>query len=148
MTESGSSSRAIAWPLVALLAVVSLLGGVWLGAVAFVADEKPSPRMVPIQVLDDTLKAGGNVEYIPDREIYVLSLQRIPPPPEGSSYQIWFGNDDVIVSAGLWNPTATRFAVVAYESRYDTMFITLEPSPRGSDQPTTEPLIEIDLTAL
>ncbi|MCO5228380.1 MAG: anti-sigma factor [Thermomicrobiales bacterium] len=72
----------------------------------------------------------------------------MPPPPEGSSYQIWFGNDDVIVSAGLWNPTATRFAVVAYESRYDTMFITLEPSPRGSDQPTTEPLIEIDLTAL
>lgn len=143
-----SSSRTIAWPLAAILAVLALAGGVWLGAVAFVSDEEPSPRMVPIVVLDDDSDIGGNVEYIPDREIYVLSLQRIPPLSEGSVYQIWLGNDDVTISAGLWNPTATRFAVVAYDGRYDRMFVTVEPSSRGNEQPTTEPLLEVDLTSI
>lgn len=142
-----SSSRTIAWPIAAILAVLALAGGIWLGAVAFVSDEEPSPRMVPIVVLDDS-DIGGNVEYIPDREIYVLSLQRIPPQPEGSVYQIWLQSDEITISAGLWNPTATRFAVVAYDGRYDRMFVTLEPSSRGNDQPTTEPILEVDLTSI
>lgn len=143
-----SSSRSIAWPLAAVLAVLALAGGVWLGAVAFVSDEEPTPRMVPIVVLDDESDIGGNVEYIPDREIYVLSLQRVPPLPADTVYQIWLQNDDITISAGIWNPTATRFAVVAYEGRYDRMFVTVESSSRGNDQPTTEPIVEVDLTTI
>lgn len=146
MTES--TTRSIPWYIAALIAVAALLGGVWLGAVAFVDRSDPAPLVAPIEVLSPTLEVSGSVQYLRDEEIYILALYSMPPAPVGSTYQVWTEKDDVIVNAGLWNPTNNRIAFAAYSGRYDTMFVTLEPNQLGSSQPTTDRLVTIDLTEI
>ncbi|MCA9833025.1 MAG: anti-sigma factor [Thermomicrobiales bacterium] len=143
-----STTRSIPWSIAAALCVVALLGGVWLGAVAFVDRSEPAPLVAPIEVLDTKLEISGSVEYLRDEEVYILALYSMPPAPAGSTYQIWMEKDDVIISAGLWNPTTNRIAFAAYSGRYDTMFVTLEPTERGNSHPTTDRLVTIDLTGI
>lgn len=138
----------IHWIGASILAILALIGGVWLGRVAFVSSEAPSPRVVPIEVLDDDLEVGGSVEYFDDQEVYILSIHTMPPPEEGEVFQVWVQTDDLIVRAGLLHPDSRVFAYAAYSGRYDTMFVTAEPGPFGSEQPTSEPLITVDLTEL
>ena len=146
MTDS--TNRSLPWYVVAVLCVASLLGGIWLGAVAFVENEDPQPLVASIEVLDENLEVSGSVQYLPDEEIYILAIYTLPPAPNGSAYQVWVERDTVIASADLWNPTANRIAYAAYSGRYDTMFVTLEPNVRGSAQPTGDRLITIDLTEI
>ena len=140
--------RTISWMLAAALAVLALVGGVWLGRVAFVTSEDPSPRIVEIVVEDDDLQVGGSVEYVEQHEVYILTISTMPPPDEDEVFQVWVQSDDLIVRAGLLNPDSRTFAFAAHSGRYDTMFVTSEPAPFGSEQPTSPELITVDLTEL
>ncbi len=146
--EATANRTSIHWVVAAVLAVAALVGGVWLGRVAFVTSEEPTPLVVPIEVLDTDLNVSGQVEYLPDEEVYVLSVWTMPPAPEGSVYQVWMQVDDIIVPAGIMNPNSSRLAYAAYAGRYDTMFVTLERGPLGSRQPTTDPVVTADLTGI
>ncbi len=154
MTETSSppttsSDRvSVPWIAAAVLAVAALLAGVWLGRVAFVSSDEPAPRIVAIEVLDTELEAGGEVQYFAEEEVYILATRGMPPAPSGSVYQVWMQVDDLIVPAGLLDPNHNRFAYAAYDGRYDTLFITEEPAPLGSDQPTSDPVITADLTEI
>lgn len=143
-----TEQRSVTWMLAAALAVLALIGGVWLGRVAFVTSEDPSPRIVEIEVEDDDLQVGGSVEYLEQHEVYVLTISTMPPPDDGEVFQVWVQTDDLIVRAGLLNPESRVFAFAAYSGRYDTMFVTSEPGPFGSEQPTSPELITVDLTEL
>lgn len=143
-----AESKSISWMLAAILAVVALVGGIWLGQVAFVSSEDPSPRIVRIEVEDDDLEVSGSVEYFEEHEVYILTINTMPPPDEDEVFQVWMQSDDLVVRAGLLNPDSQTFAYAAYTGRYDTMFITAEPGPFGSDQPTSDVLITVDLTEL
>lgn len=136
------------WIPVLVLTILALLGGVWLGRVAFVSTEVASPRVTELEVQDPELKASGRVELINDRDIVLLTINGMPPPPEGQVFVVWAQKDDVIVRAGVWNPNAREFAFAAWNGRYDTLFLTTEPGPLGSEQPTSTPLISADLTQL
>lgn len=146
--EPASSRVSIPWVVAAVLAVVALVGGVWLGRVAFVSSEEPAPLVVPIEVLDTDLEVSGQVEYLPESEVYILSVWTMPPAPEGSVYQAWLQVDDIIVPAGIMNSNSSRLAYAAYDGRYDTMFVTQEDGPLGSRQPTTDPVVTADLTGI
>ncbi len=141
-------SRLISWKAAAILAVLSLVLGVWLGQVAFVSSNTPSPRIVEIEVEDEDLEVGGNVEYFDDQEVYILTINTMPPPEEGEVFQVWAQTDDIVVNAGVLNPASRTFAFAAYSGRYETLFVTAEPAPFGSEQPTSDPLITADLTEL
>lgn len=145
---ASSGQRSISWILAAILAVLALLGGVWLGRVAFVTSEEPSPRIVEIEVEDDDLRVGGSVEYFEEHEVYILTINTMPPPDDREVFQVWMQTDDLIVRAGVLNPDSRTFAYAAYSGRYDTMFVTAEPGPFGSEQPSSDPLITVDLTEL
>lgn len=145
---SDSASGLISWKVAAILAVLALIAGVWLGRVAFFFDQEESPRIVSIEVEDDDLEVGGNVQYIDKYEIYILTIDTMPPPDEGQVFQVWVQRDDLVVSAGVLNPTSRTFVYSSYSGRYDTLFVTAEPSPFGSEQPSSPELITADLTEL
>lgn len=147
-SEQPTNQSMISWKLAAVLAVLSLAGGVLLGRVAFVSWDRPTPLIVDIEVLDDELEVSGNVEYLEEQQIYILEIHTMPPPPEGQVFQVWVQNGDVIVRAGVLDPESRSFAYAAHNERYDTMFITTEPAPYGSEQPSTGQLITVDLTEL
>jgi hypothetical protein len=149
VSEPGSSSgRSIHWIAASVLAVLALTGGILLGRVAFVDHNEPSPQIVSIEVLDRDLTVGGSLEYLEEPEVYLLTINTMPPPPDGQVFQVWVQTDDLIVRAGLLNPDSRVFSYAAYSGRYETLFITAEPAPFGSEQPTTNPLISADLTEL
>lgn len=148
ITNQSTPRRNFFWIAAAILCVLSLLGGIWLGAVAFVSSDKDTPLAVPIEVLNGEDTLGGSVEYLESEEVYILAIGGLAPAAEGSVYQVWFEKDGIIVSAGLWSSNSNRMAFAAYSGRYDTMFLTLEPNTRGSDQPTTDKLITVDLTEI
>lgn len=147
-STSASETRSISWVIAAILAVLALVAGVWLGRVAFVSNEDPSPRIVEIEVVDEELEVGGDVEYFEEQEVYILTISTMPPPEEGEVFQVWAQRDDIIVNAGVLNPESRTFAFAAYSGRYDTLFVTAEPAPFGSEQPTSGELITADLTEL
>lgn len=143
-----SEQQSISWKLAAVLAVLALAAGVWLGRVAFVSSELPSPRLVEIEVEDDDLEVGGSVEYIEEQEVYILTINTMPPPNDGEVFQVWMQTDEIIVPAGTLNPNSRTFAYAANSGRYESMFVTAEPAPFGSEQPTSDKLISVDLTEL
>lgn len=147
-TTPVSTSRSVSWKVAAILAVVALISGVWLGRVAFFSFDEPSPRIVEITVEDEDLTIGGHVEYIEDKEIYILTINTMPPPEEGEVFQVWVQRDELIVGVGELNPTSRTFAFASYSGRYEKLFVTAEPGPFGSESPTTEELISADLTQL
>ena len=147
-TTSSGNRTSIPWLVAAALAIIALLAGVWLGQVAFVTTDEPSPHIVALEVLDDELEVGGEVEYIEEEEIYIVAIRTLPPAPGGSVYQVWMQVDDIVVPAGVMNPNSSRFAYAAYDGRYDTLFVTEEPAPFGSEEPTTDTVITADLTEI
>lgn len=147
-TTSTSENRSISWVVAAILAVLALIAGVWLGRVAFVSNEDPSPRIVEIVIEDEELEVSGNVEYFEEHEVYILTISTMPPPEDGEVFQVWAQRDDIIVSAGVLNPESRTFAFAAYSGRYETLFVTAEPGPFGSEQPTSAEVITADLTDL
>lgn len=148
MSESTGNRESISWKLAVALCVLALVGGVWLGRVAFVSTEEESPYIVQAEVVDTDFEGGGQVQYLDDREIYILSVWSMPPAPEGSVYQVWVQNGDLVVPAGVINPNSSKFAYASYDGRYETMFVTLESAPFGAETPLGEPILEADLTEL
>ena len=142
------ASTSIPWLVAVALSILSLLGGIWLGRVAFVSSDEPSPHIVALKVLDPNLDVSGEVQYLQNEEVYIVAIRTLPPAPAGSVYQMWMQLDEIIVPAGVMNPNSSRFAYAAYDGRYDTLFVTEEPAPFGSEQPTSDPVITADLTAI
>lgn len=147
-TPTSAARTSIPWLAAASLSILALLGGIWLGRVAFVSSDEPSPHIVALDVLDPNLDVSGEVEYIQEEEIYIVAIRTLPPAPAGSVYQVWMQVNEIIVPAGVMNPNSSRFAYAAYEGRYETLFVTEEPAPFGSEQPTSDPVITADLTAI
>ncbi|MFE6165016.1 anti-sigma factor domain-containing protein [Streptomyces sp. NPDC056486] len=66
---------------------------------------------------------------------------KMPEPPSGKVYQLWFNDDGTMRSAGLMNPARSTEAVLL-EGPVDQasgIGITVEPAG-GSDEPTSDPL--------
>lgn len=145
MTEE-STGNSIKWQVAVALCLLALIGGIWLGRVAFFANEEDSPHITQIEVLDTDYEVGGQVQYLEEEEIYILSIWTLPPAPDGSVYQVWMQNGDLVVPAGAMNPNSTNFAYAAYDGRYETLFVTVEAGPFGVEEPTTDPILEADLT--
>ncbi|MGW5860763.1 anti-sigma factor [Streptomyces sp. NPDC055239] len=66
---------------------------------------------------------------------------KMPEPPSGKVYQLWFNDDGTMRSAGLMNPARSTEAVLL-EGPVDKasgIGITVEPTG-GSDEPTSDPV--------
>lgn len=137
------------WAAAALLALLTLAAGILLGRSIFESgSDSPDHTVAQVTVTDPDLAASGTVEYMKDQGVVVLHMQDMPPAPQGYVYQVWVIDGDTPVSAGTMDPSSTSFATAADPARFQTLAVTLEEGPLGSDQPTTDPIVVADLTPL
>ena len=74
----------------------------------------------------------------------VLVVHGLPRTPD-RTYQVWAIRGDQPISIGLFEPDESGRQVVTLDHdlrNVDAVAITLEPSPRGSRLPTTEPVMQ------
>lgn len=119
-------------------AAAALLAGI--GIWTFAAPDEPEPRVYAAAVADGTL----TVSVAPGADVATLALDDVPPPTEGTVYQMWVNTPDGAVSLGTMGPddvsTHTEVEVGGFRDASEFM-ITAEDSG-GSDSPS-EPIVSV-----
>lgn len=81
----------------------------------------------------------------PEEPVGFLLAENMPPLTPGEAYQVWLGQGDTLVSAGLFEADATGYGRIVFSAplpmgQYDSLRVTAEPAS-GSAQPTSLPTI-------
>ncbi|MFE9413254.1 anti-sigma factor domain-containing protein [Streptomyces sp. NPDC006704] len=145
------------YALAACLAAAVGLGGVaaWQHQQADTAREQARAAQSRAEQLADVLAApdakathgrlggdaAGTLVVARSRNQAVFLSSRLPRPPAGKVYQLWFADAGSMRSAGLLDPAHATEAVLlsGHVDEASGMGITIEPAG-GSHQPTTTPL--------
>ena len=95
------------------------------------------------------IAGGGSGSIVVSRERgqAVVVTSGLGPAPAGMAYQLWALGDKQPRSRGLLDPTTpagTAGEVIAWPTDATTFGMTVEPSG-GSTQPTTDPILLLDL---
>lgn len=134
------------WSVAAILALITLAAGILLGRAVFESEPEPTEvAQVEVSITDPAINASGAVHYFADQGIILLALDNLPAPPEGHVYQVWMIEGDTPVPMGVVDPNTLQFAAAGDPSQFDVLAVTVEEGPRGSDLPTTDPLVVADL---
>ncbi len=130
-----------------LLGTLASTGGLGNGVVApqpvTLASILNTPGLVAYEMVPEAIAPGatGRVYLTPDHRYMALTLQGMPPTPEGRAYQLWFRNaDQVRESINVFTPDASgkvEFVrpIPPSPTPYITCGITQEPAG-GSPGPT------------
>lgn len=130
------------WPAVAALMVLSLIGGILLAQVLpSIGEEDIQSQQIAIQFTDPDITATGELRYLPDEQVFVLSIDNMPAAPAGYVYQAWLIKGDSPVPAGVMNVSQGEVASTGDRSQFDAFAITVEPGPFGNQAPTSEPVL-------
>ena len=77
--------------------------------------------------------------YLPDDNLLLLDVRGLPALEPGQVYEVWLiGEEGVPAPAGVFDQATDRHAIVVDRSRYDTLAITAEPGPLGTEAPIGE----------
>ena len=68
----------------------------------------------------------------------MLDVHDLPPLEPDQVYEVWLIGDEGPVPAGTFDQPTDQHAVVADRSQYETLAITAEPGPLGTEAPTGE----------
>jgi anti-sigma-K factor RskA len=82
--------------------------------------------------------ASGEVHYMPQQGVLMLDVKDLPPLPEGYVYEVWLIGDGNPVPAGVFADATAQHAIAADRSQFNTLAITMEPGPLGTEAPTSE----------
>lgn len=83
-------------------------------------------------------EASGEVHYMPDQGVLMLDVKDLPPLPQGYVYEVWLIGEGNPVPAGVFADATAQHAVAADRSLFNTLAITMEPGPMGTEAPTGE----------
>ncbi len=99
----------------------------------------PLAEVIALAPTDAAPDASGEVRYLPGERLLYLDVRDLPPLPEGHVYEVWLiGGDEPPVPAGTFDQSTDQHAIVADRDRFDTLAITAEPGPLGTEAPTGE----------
>jgi anti-sigma-K factor RskA len=133
-------SRATPWAAAA--AVLLLLSAgllVWNLRLREQIGTAPVAETIALAPTDVAPDASGAVTYLPDDELFFVDVRDLPPLESGQVYEVWLiGGDGVPAPAGVFDQPTDRHAIVADGTQYDTLAITAEPGPLGTEAPTGE----------
>ena len=107
------------------------------GQTELLADASRSIAMIA----DSATGAYGTLYMGSENNQALLVVDKLPPTPSGRLYQIWLVNGSSRVSAGLFTVNKLGSAQVMVKttepiSNYQTLGITSEPAPSGSQTPS------------
>lgn len=86
-------------------------------------------------------QAHGQVIYLRDWKVVLITVENLPPLQPGQVYQVWLIEGDRPLSAGVFDQPDGRFAVAADIADYSAIAITIEQGPLGSLAPTSDPIV-------
>ena len=134
------------WAIAAVLALLTLVGGVLIGRAIFEEDVDSGLRVAQVEITDPEISATGTVQYDPDEGVLVLRMNDMPAAPEGYVYQVWVIDGETPTPVGTLD--SAEFATARDPNQFQTLAITLEDGPVGNELPTTDPIVVADLTQL
>jgi anti-sigma-K factor RskA len=99
----------------------------------------PVAETIALAPTDLAPDARGEVTYLPQDDLFMLEVRDLPPLEPDQVYEVWLiGEDGVPAPAGVFDQPTDQHAIVADRDRYETLAITAEPGPLGTEAPTGE----------
>jgi anti-sigma-K factor RskA len=99
----------------------------------------PVTETIALAPTDAAPEARGEVTYLPQDDLFILDVRDLPPLEPDQVYEVWLiGEDSVPAPAGVFDQPTDQHAIVVDRDRYDTLAITAEPGPLGTEAPTGE----------
>ena len=99
----------------------------------------PVAETIALAPTDAAPDASGQVTHLPEDNLLILEVRDLPPLESGQVYEVWLiGADGVPAPAGVFDQPTDQHAVVADRAEYETLAITAEPGPLGTEAPTGE----------
>ncbi len=149
---AGTSRRWTTWLAVAAAAVV-LVGGGALGARALLDDSDAGLAAAPVQVFEaqdaqtatvETRNGGElTVAVSPSRKEMAVDTRELPALDDEHVYQIWSVQDDgTTVDVAILDDPGSG-AAMGLPEQGTQVAVTVEPKG-GSEQPTTDPVAQVD----
>jgi anti-sigma-K factor RskA len=146
--------RRTAWLAAAAAAAVVVTGGVI--GVQVMRDEDPTLAAPVSQVFEAadartatvSTENGGKltVGVSPSRNEMAVDTRDLPELDEGQDYQLWAIHGDQVVSVGVLEDIGDG-ASMDLPEQDTTVALTIEPDG-GSDQPTSDPIVQVDPRAV
>ena len=98
----------------------------------------PAVETIALAPTDAAPEARGEVIYYPQDNLFMLDVSDLPPLAPDQVYEVWLIGAEGPVPAGVFDQPTDQHAVVADRALYDTLAITAEPGPLGTEAPTGE----------
>ena len=99
---------------------------------------QPAEQVIALAPTDAAPGASGEVRYVPAERLFLVDVRNLPPLGQGQVYEVWLIGSAGPVPAGVFDQSTAQHAIVADRSRYQTLAITAEPGPLGTEAPTGE----------
>ena len=98
----------------------------------------PVAETIALAPTDVAPEARGEVTYLPQDDLFMLEVRDLPPLEPDQVYEVWLIGADGPEPAGIFDQPTDQHAIVADRDLYDTLAITAEPGPLGTEAPTGE----------
>jgi anti-sigma-K factor RskA len=98
----------------------------------------PVTETIALAPTDAAPEAGGEVTYLPRDDLFLLDVRDLPPLQPDQVYEVWLIGEEGPVPAGVFDQPTDQHAIVADRDQYETLAITAEPGPLGTEAPTGE----------
>jgi negative regulator of sigma E activity len=98
----------------------------------------PVTETIALAPTDAAPDASGEVTYLPQDQLLMLDVRDLPPLEPDQVYEVWLIGAEGPVPAGTFDQPTDQHAIVADLDLYDTLAITAEPGPLGTEGPTGE----------
>lgn len=134
------------WLAAAAMALLTL--GLGVRDVALSGRLASAPVQWQLQPAASDVRSSGTFVWLPSLHIATLAVQQLPALPAGNVYEVWLIKGGTPVAEGVFQagPDDSASVLVKDEPQgYDTVAVTREPGPAGSQAPTTAPFIAASL---
>ena len=76
--------------------------------------------------------------YHADEDLFIVDVRDLPPLEADQVYEVWLIGANGAEPAGVFDQPTDQHAIVADRDQYETLAITAEPGPLGTEVATGE----------
>ena len=106
----------------------------------------PAAETIALAPTEAAPGASGEVTFVADEDLFLVDVRDLPPLASGQVYEVWLiGEDGVPVPCGVFDQPTDQHAMIGDGGQYETLAITVEPGPLGTEAPTGEIVVTAPL---
>ncbi len=98
----------------------------------------PVAETIALAPTDVAPEASGEVTYHADEDLFIVDVRDLPPLEADQVYEVWLIGANGAEPAGVFDQPTDQHAIVADRDQYETLAITAEPGPLGTEVATGE----------